>query len=68
VDAPGLSLDLRADRRWTIRGTQLIAYLDVQNANARRNVSAYQWDARTRTVEPVEFLVILPSIGVNWEF
>jgi len=63
-----LSVDLRADRRWTIRRTQLIAYLDVQNANARRNVSAYQWDPRTRTVEPVEFLVIVPSIGVNWEF
>jgi hypothetical protein len=63
-----LSLDLRADRRWTIRRTQLITYLDVQNANARKNVSALQWDPRTRRVEPLEFLSVLPSVGVNWEF
>lgn len=63
-----VSLDLRVDRRWTVRRTQLIAYLDVQNANGRRNVSFYQWDPRTRSVQTQEFLAVLPSIGLTWEF
>ncbi len=63
-----VSVDLRVDRRWTVRRTQLIGYLDVQNANGRRNVSFYQWDPRTRSVQTQEFLAVLPSIGLTWEF
>ncbi len=63
-----VSLDLRVDRRWTLGRTQLIGYLDVQNANGRRNVSFYQWDPRTQTVQTQEFLAVLPSIGLTWEF
>lgn len=63
-----VSVDLRVDRRWTVRRTQLIGYVDVQNANGRRNVSFYQWDPRTRSVQTQQFLAVLPSIGLTWEF
>jgi hypothetical protein len=62
------SLDVRVDRRFTIRGTQLITYLDVQNATRRKNVSQVNWNARLGTTERQESIGILPSIGINWEF
>ncbi len=66
---PGFfSLDLRADRRWTIGKTQLIAFLDISNANLTVNTSAYRWNPRLRTVEAATGLKILPTIGINWEF
>ena len=63
-----LAIDGRADRRWTFRGSQLITFVDVQNLNARANVSGYQWNPRTRVVEKLAGLAVFPTIGVNWEF
>jgi hypothetical protein len=62
------SLDVRADRRFTIGRTQLITYIDVQNATSRRNVSQISWNARLGTTERQESIGLLPSIGINWEF
>lgn len=62
------ALDLRVDRRWSFRGSQLVVYLDVQNAYGARNVSGIRWDARNQIPETDESLGILPSIGVNLEF
>lgn len=62
------SLDLRADRRWTLGRTQLITFVDVANANLTANTTAYQWNPRTRLVEAQAGLKVLPTIGVNWEF
>jgi hypothetical protein len=62
------ALDLRADRRWSWRGVQLVLYLDVQNVYGRKNVSQFTWDERKRRVESDESLGVLPSVGVNLEF
>jgi hypothetical protein len=62
------SLDVRVDRRFTIGRTQLITYLDVQNATGRANVSQISWNARLGTTERNESIGVLPSIGINWEF
>ncbi|MDZ4862132.1 MAG: hypothetical protein SGJ01_01700 [Gemmatimonadota bacterium] len=62
------ALDLRGDRRWSWRGVQLVAYIDVQNIYARKNVSQLVWNERKQRVESDEALGILPSIGVNLEF
>lgn len=62
------ALDLRVDRRWSLRTIQLVAYLDVQNVYGRENVSGLQWDQRTRTVERNEALGLLPSIGFSLEW
>lgn len=62
------ALDVRVDRRFTFRRSQLVTYIDVQNATARKNVSQVAWDARTRAPKPNESIGVLPSIGINWEF
>jgi TonB dependent receptor/Carboxypeptidase regulatory-like domain/TonB-dependent Receptor Plug Domain len=62
------SLDLRADRRWSLRTVQLVAYLDIQNIYGRNNVSGVRWDQRTATLERQEALGVLPSIGFSIEW
>ena len=62
------ALDLRADRRWVFRKSQLVTYIDIQNATARKNVSQIAWDARLRAPKANDSIGVLPSIGVNWEF
>lgn len=62
------ALDLRLDRRFVFRRSQLVTYVDVQNATARKNISQIAWDARLGAAKANESLGLLPSIGVNWEF
>ena len=62
------ALDVRADRRFVFRGSQLVTYLDVQNATSRENISQIAWDTRLRAPKPNESIGLLPSIGINWEF
>jgi hypothetical protein len=62
------ALDLRLDRRWTLRGIQLDTYVDIQNVYGRNNVQQYRWDPRTGTVEAGESIGVLPTVGVNIEF
>jgi hypothetical protein len=60
--------DVRLDRRFIVRGTQLIAFLDVQNVTGRGNAGRATWDPRTRQVERSTGIGRLPTIGLNWEF
>jgi TonB dependent receptor/Carboxypeptidase regulatory-like domain/TonB-dependent Receptor Plug Domain len=62
------ALDLRLDRRFVFRRSQLVTYVDVQNATSRKNISQIAWDARLQAPKPNESIGLLPSIGVNWEF
>lgn len=62
------ALDLRVDRRWSLRRVQLVGYLDVQNVYGRKNVSGLTWDQRTLRVERNESIGVLPSIGFSVEF
>ncbi len=62
------ALDARVDRRFVFRKSQLVTYVDVQNATSQKNVSQYVWDARTNSRKENASLGLLPSIGINWEF
>ena len=62
------ALDVRIDRRFTFRRSQLVTYIDVQNASARKNISQIVWDARLRAPRADQSLGLLPSIGINWDF
>jgi hypothetical protein len=62
------ALDVRIDRRFVFRKSQLVTYIDVQNASGRNNVSQIVWDARKRAAISDRSIGVLPSIGVNWEF
>lgn len=62
------ALDLRVDRRWSLRRTQLIGYVDLQNVYGRENVSGLRWNQRTQAVERSTSIGLLPSIGFSVEF
>lgn len=62
------ALDLRVDRRWSFRGSQLVGYLDVQNVYGRSNVSEFEWDPRARRVVANTSLGVFPTIGVTFNF
>ncbi len=62
------ALDVRVDRRFTLGGTQLIAFLDLQNVTGRATQGRATWNARTQRVERSEGIGLLPTIGLNWEF
>jgi hypothetical protein len=62
------ALDVRIDRRFVFKRSQLVTYIDVQNATSRQNISQITWDARTQRPLANESIGLLPSIGVNWEF
>jgi len=62
------ALDLRVDRRWSLRRVQLVSYLDVQNVYGRENISNEEWDPRTQTIVRNASLGLLPSIGFSLEW
>jgi outer membrane receptor protein involved in Fe transport len=62
------ALDLRVDRRWSLRRVQLVGYIDVQNVYGRENVSGLQWNQRTQMVDRNTSIGLLPSIGFSVEF
>jgi outer membrane receptor protein involved in Fe transport len=72
LDGPRLptfyALDLRVDRRWSFRATQLTLYLDIQNVTDRENPARYQWNLRERVVETDSSVGRLPSIGLTFDF
>lgn len=62
------ALDVRVDRRWSLRTVQLVGYIDIQNILGRENVSGLQWDQREQRVLQNTSLGLLPSIGFSIEF
>lgn len=62
------ALDLRVDRRWSLRHVQLVGYLDVQNVYGRENITNEEWDPRTAAVVRNASLGLLPSIGFSIEW
>ena len=63
-----VAADLRVDRRFIMRRTQFIAFIDLQNFTNRQNQQAPQWNPRTRKAENNASIGLLPSIGLNLEF
>ncbi|WP_373060280.1 carboxypeptidase regulatory-like domain-containing protein [Gemmatimonas sp.] len=63
-----LAADLRIDRRFVMRRTQFIAFLDLQNFTNRQNQQAPVWNPRTRAVDSNQSIGLFPSIGLNFEF
>ncbi len=65
-------LDLRASRDWRLGSGVLSVFLDVQNVYDRGNLAGfdYQIDQDTGAIEPnpEQWVGILPSLGVSYEF
>ena len=62
------SMDVRIDKRWSFTGWSLITYIDIQNVTNRKNITNYEWNKYTNSVEENNSIGLLPSIGINAKF
>lgn len=62
------SLNLRTDRRFHFRRSNLVAYLSLWNAYDRKNVATYYWNATDSRVAPIYQWGRLPLFGLEYEF
>jgi hypothetical protein len=60
------SLNVRADRRFTMRGSSITTYISVWNAYNRANVASYYWNTERRMVDATYQWGLLPIFGVEW--
>ena len=62
------SLNVRFDRRFHYRRSNLIFYLSIWNTYGRKNISAYNWNEVTNSQEALEQWGMLPIFGLEFEF
>jgi len=59
------SLDVRIDKRWTVKWGEIAAYLDVQNATYAQNVEVMRWNYDYTEADPVTGLPTFPTFGLE---
>ncbi len=62
------SLNIRADRRFTFDGSNLVAYASIWNAYARRNIATIYWNEVERCPDEILQWGLMPVIGLEYEF
>jgi hypothetical protein len=62
------SLNIRADKRWFFKGSNLIAYVSVWNAYNRKNISQIYWDEVAQDQSELYQWGLLPVFGIEYEF
>lgn len=60
--------DFRVDKRWFLKNFNIVTYLDIQNVFSTKNKSGIRWDYRTQSIEYLQSIGIIPSIGIYFEF
>ncbi|HEX4335616.1 MAG TPA: TonB-dependent receptor [Polyangiaceae bacterium] len=63
-----VQLDVRFSKRWKLAGTELEAYLDVQNVTDRTNYEEIVYSADYSQKRYIRGLPILPIAGAKWTF
>ena len=61
-------LDMRIDRTFTVGGTRLTMYGEIDNVYDRDNLYVYEWNRASRQTRPVYQWGRLPVAGFRWEF
>ena len=61
-------LDLRADRRFTVKGKPVLFFIGAQNITNRKNTAGFTWNRRLNTQLVNEQLGLFPTIGLDWRF
>jgi hypothetical protein len=61
-------LDARIERTFTISGTRLVVYGEIDNLYNRDNVYLYQWSNTLKASKPVYQWGVMPLGGIRWEF
>ncbi len=62
------SLNLRVDRRFNFKKSNVILYISAWNVYDRKNIFTYYWDYTERKVKEVEQWRFLPLVGIEFEF
>lgn len=62
------SLNLRVDRRFHFKGSNLIVYVSVWNIYDRENVAAYYWNELKNEEDILQSWGLLPIFGLEYEF
>ena len=62
------SLNVRFDRRFHYRRSNLILYVSVWNAYNRNNIGGYYWNEVTNEQETLEQWALIPIFGLEFEF
>lgn len=62
------ALNLRADKRFYFRRSNLILYLSIWNVFDRKNAVTYYWNTLERKPGMVRQFGIVPALGVEFEF
>ncbi len=62
------SLNIRSDRRFYFKHSYLIFYLSIWNAYNHKNVATYFWNDKEQKVGVIYQWLIMPIIGLEYEF
>lgn len=62
------SLNIRFDRRFYNRGSNLVFYLSVWNAYNRKNIASYFWNQVENKQDQLNQWTMLPIFGLEYEF
>jgi hypothetical protein len=62
------ALNLRVERRWPFRSSNVVAYLSVWNAYNRKNVASYFWNQHECRSDTIYQWGVLPLFGIEYEF
>ena len=62
------SLNIRADRRFYFRSSNLVLYISVWNVFNRKNTVSYYWNTIEQRPDSVNGWGVLPVFGVEFEF
>jgi hypothetical protein len=62
------SMNVRFDRRFNFRSTNLIFYLSVWNVYNRKNVAQFFWNDMEQKQDVIYQWLILPVFGMEYEF
>ena len=62
------SLNVRCDRRFNFKGSNLILYASIWNAYNRENVGAYYWNEIDHKQDTMNQWGLLPVIGMEYDF
>ncbi|MFC1850152.1 TonB-dependent receptor domain-containing protein [candidate division CSSED10-310 bacterium] len=62
------SLNVRFDRRFDFKHSNLIVFIDFWNVYNRQNIAFYYWNEIEKKQDRIDQWSFLPILGLEWEF
>ncbi len=61
-------MNVRFDRRFNFKKTNLIFYFSIWNAYNRKNIASYFWNENEQKQDVIYQWNFLPTFGLEYEF